>query len=103
MIYNTDLIFNSPNWDGAPLVPDNQAVKNPKAKKPKMALGALYALFDAAALQAIISDPDFAKENSSASIDSTNPKRLNVVEVFKVSGNANVISIDLGFGFYFGT
>ena len=103
MIYNTVLIFNRPKWDGAPLVPDNQAVKNPKAKKPKMALGALYALFDAAALQAIISDPDFAKENSSASIDSTNPKRLNVVEVFKVSGNANVISIDLGFGFYFGT
>lgn len=102
MIYNTDLIFNNSNWDGAPLVPDNQAVKNPTAKKPKMALSALYALFDSAAEEAIISDPDFAKENTSAEISSTNPKRLDINEVFKLSGNANVISVDLDFGFYFG-
>ena len=103
MIYNTDLIFNNSDWDGAPLVPDNQAVKNPSAKKPKAAKAAIDALFDRAALDAIISDPDFAKENSSAGIDGTNPKRLNVKMVFKLSGNANVVSIDLNFGFHYGT
>ena len=103
MIYNTDLIFNNSEWDGAPLVPDNQAVKNPSAKKPKMAMAAINALYDTAAADAIISDPDFAKENSTAGIDDTNPKRLNVKMVFKLSGNANVISIDLNFGFHYGS
>lgn len=102
MIYNTDLIFNNAGWNGAPLVPNNQAVKEPTAKKPKMAVGELYALFDSAGEQAIISDPDFAKENTTADISGTNPKRLDVNEVFKLSGNANVISIDIDFGFYYG-
>jgi hypothetical protein len=102
MIYNTDLIFNTPEWDGAPLVPNDQTITNPAAKKPRMAEASLYALFDSAAEQAIISDPDFAKLNSSAGINNTNPKRLDVVEVFKVAGNVNVISIDLGFGFFYG-
>ena len=102
VIYNTDLIFNNTNWDGAPLVPDGQAVKNPTAKKPKMALAALAAMYDALADEAIISDPDFAKENTTAAISSTNPKRLDINMVFAISGNVNVLSIDLNFGFYFG-
>lgn len=102
MIYNTGLIFGSSDWAGAPLVPDAQAVKTPSAKKPKMALGALYALYDAAGSDGIISDPDYAKTNSSADIDGSNPDRLNVVEVFKLGGNSNVISIDMNFGFYYG-
>jgi hypothetical protein len=102
MIYGADLIFNTPNWDGAPLVPNNQATKNKTTKKPKMGLSALGKLFEDAADDAIISDPDFAKENTTADIDGTNPKRFNVNMVFKLSGNANVISIDMNFGFYYG-
>lgn len=102
VIYNTDLIFNNEEWDGAPLVPDAQAVKNPKAKKPKMALAQLGQMFDNLALDAIIADPDFAKENTTADIDTANPKRLNVREVYKIAGNANVISVDNNFGFNFG-
>jgi len=103
VIYNTALIFDSTDWDGAPLVPDDQSVKNATAKKPKMALAAIYKMFDALADDAIISDPDFAKESSTAAISSVNPKRLDIKLVFLLSGNANVISIDLAFGFYYGT
>jgi len=102
MIYNVDLEYNSTKWDGVPLVEDDQAVKNPAAKHPKDATAALYRIIDAAALDAIISDPEYAKENSSATIGSTNPKRLDVKLVFKLAGNANVISIDLVYGFYYG-
>jgi phage tail sheath gpL-like len=99
-IYNTDLIFNSATWNGKPLIPNSQASRNPNAKKPKMAMAQIFMMIDNLADDAIISDPAYAKANSSASIDSTNAKRLNVKFVFKLSGNANVISIDLAYGFY---
>ena len=102
VVYNEDLIFGGTDWAGAPLVPDDQAVKNPTAKKPKMALSALAKLYQALSDDAIISDPDFAIKNSSAGINTTNPKRLDVKSVVKLSGNTNVISVDLGFGFYYG-
>lgn len=102
VIYNADLIFGGKDWAGAPLVPDIQAVKNPTAKKPKMAMSALAKMFGDLADDAVISDPEFAIANSSASIDGTNPKRLNVRIVCKLAGNTNVISVDVAFGFYYG-
>ena len=103
VIYNDDLIFGQGGgWPGAPLVPDNQAVKNPNAKKPKMGLSALSKLDDTLADDAIISDPDFSRANSSVGIGTSNPKRFDVVHKVKLSGNANVISINLSFGFYYG-
>jgi phage tail sheath gpL-like len=100
MIYSIDLIFRP--WLGDPLVPNDQAISSTSAKKPRMALARLGQLYDSAGLAAIISDPDYAKENSQANIGTTNPKRLDILAVFKLSGNANVISIDQNFGFYFG-
>lgn len=102
MIYNVDLVFNSTRWDGKPLIPDSQATTNRNAKKPRMAVADAGVLTDSFALNAIISDPEFARENTVAEIDSGNPKRLNLSITVKLSGNANVISIDLNFGFYFG-
>lgn len=102
MVYNTDLIFNSPQWSGKPLIPNNQASRNPNAKKPKMALAQIFLMLSNAADDAIISDLEYAKANTPMpTIDSTNAKRLNVKVVFKLSGNANVISIDLAYGFYY--
>jgi phage tail sheath gpL-like len=103
IIYNLDLIFDSVRWDGKPLIPDFQATSNPNAKKPRMARADIGVLIDSLALNAIISDADFAKANTLAEIDDQNPKRLNVVTTMKLSGNANVISVDFNFGFYFGT
>lgn len=101
IIFNLDLIFATDEWDGAPLLPDNQPTVNRTAKKPKMARAAVATLADNLGLQAIISDTEFTKDNTLAEIDSGNPKRLNMVVPVKLSGNVNITSIDLQFGFFF--
>lgn len=103
IIFNIDIIFANTEWDGAPLIPDYQPTTNPKAKKPKMAVAALGSVTDSLGLEALISDPEFTKKNTSAEIDTQNPKRLNIQITVKLSGNTNILAVDLNFGFYFGT
>jgi phage tail sheath gpL-like len=102
VLFNLNLIFATPDWDGAPLIPDNQPTINPSAKKPKMAVAAVAAMIDSLALNAIISDPETAKASIRAQINEQNPKRLDLTFTIQVSGNSNIISVDLNFGFYFG-
>lgn len=102
-IFNIDLIFATDEWDGAPLIPDDQPTVNREAKKPKMAVAEVSSLLDQLGLEAIISDPEAAKQATVAAISSQNPKRLDVATTVQLSGNTNIISIDLDFGFYFGT
>ena len=103
LIFNVDLIFNTPAWDGAPLLPDRDPTFNPSARKPKSAVAAVNGLIDSLGLNAIISDPATAKTRTQAAIDGQNPKRLNVAITVQLVGNANILSIDLDFGFFFGT
>ena len=102
VIYNVALIFNTITWDGAPLIPDDQPTTDPDAKRPKDAIGVLSTLANNLGLRAIISDVPFTLENMASQISSTNPDRLDTVYPVKVSGNVNVQSIDLNFGFFFG-
>lgn len=102
VLFNTDLIFATKEWDGAPLIPDDQPTANRSAKKPKTAVAAVAAMLDGLALNAIISDPETAKKNIIAQINDQNPKRLDLVYTVQLSGNVNIISIDLEFGFFFG-
>jgi phage tail sheath gpL-like len=101
-IFNLDLTFASAEWAGAPLIPDGDATVNPNAKQPKMAKAAVNALLDSLGAQAIISDVATAKASTVAAINSSNPKRLDVSTTVQLSGNTNIISVDLNFGFYFG-
>jgi hypothetical protein len=78
IIYNLALIFEAPEWKGAPLIPDDQATTNKAAKKPKMAVGAVNSLIDNLGLLAIISDPETAKSRTQAAINESNPNRLDV-------------------------
>ncbi len=103
IIFNLNLIFATDEWDGAPLIPDDQPTINSEAKQPKMAVAAANALIDSLGLNAIISDPKTAKENTLAQISEQNPKRLDIALTVQLSGNTNIISVDLNFGFYFGT
>jgi len=103
ILFNLNLIFAVAEWDGAPLIPDDQPTVNRTAKKPKMAVAAVASMLDSLGLNAIISDPETAKANTFAEIDSGNPKRLNLVTTVQLSGNTNIISVDLQFGFFFGT
>lgn len=102
IIFNLDLIFATPEWDGAPLIPDDQPTVNPRAKKPKMAVAAICSVVDSLGLEAIISDTGFTKKNTFAQISTQNPKRLDVKTTVKLSGNTNILSVDLNFGFFFG-
>lgn len=103
IIFNLNLIFATKQWDGAPLIPDDQPTVNRTAKKPKMAVAAVAAMLDSLGLNAIISDPETAKANTQAAINDQNPKRLDVATTVQLSGNTNIISVDLNFGFFFGT
>jgi phage tail sheath gpL-like len=103
IIFNVDLIFNTAEWDGAPLIPDDQPTVNASAKKPKNARAALSVLSDNLGLVALISDPAYSKANTRAEIDSQNPNRLNIVYPVKLGGNVNINSIDINFGLFFGT
>lgn len=103
IIFNLDLIFATKEWNGAPLIPDDQPTVNRAAKKPKSAVAAVAAMLDSLGLNAIISDPETAKENTIAAINDQNPKRLDVSTTVQLSGNTNIISVDLNFGFFFGT
>jgi phage tail sheath gpL-like len=103
ILFNLGLIFDTDEWAGAPLIPDDQPTVNPSAKKPKTAVAAVAALLDTLGLNAIISDPETAKKSIVAGISSSNPKRLDVSFTVQLSGNANIISVDFNFGFLFGT
>lgn len=103
ILFNLDLIFVTPAWDGAPLIPDNQPTTNRAARKPKDAVAAIASMVDSLGLNAIVSDPETIKTTILAAISETNPKRLDVTFTASISGNANIISIDFNFGFFFGT
>jgi len=100
--YNLDLIFDTPEWDGAPLIKSGQATDNPLAKSPSTAITAVASMLEGLALNAIISDLKAAKASIVATINSGNPKRLDIELTVKLSGNTNIISVDLFFGFQFG-
>lgn len=103
IIFNTDLIFKDPGWKSAPLMPDDQVITNPNARKPKDAVAAVASMIDSLGEAAIISDPKTAKGTVTAVINSSNPKRLDVRFTVQLSGNVKIISTDLFFGFFFGT
>ncbi len=102
VLFNLDLIFATANWDGAPLIPDGQPTSNPDAKHPSAAVAAVASMLDSLALNALISDPITAKTTIVAEINGANPKRLDVAFTIQLSGNTNIISVDLNFGFFFG-
>ncbi|MCL2138689.1 MAG: hypothetical protein FWH41_04065 [Treponema sp.] len=102
VVYNVRLIMEQDSMKGAPLVPDMQAVTNPAAIQPSAVKTMFYNLSDSLARAAIISEPEFTKKNMTVKIDSENPKRLNVTFPVKLSGNVEVSSTDIYFGFYLG-
>lgn len=100
--YNFDLEFSKSEWNGAPFIPDGQPTANPNARTPKAAKARACSIIDGLALQAIISDPESAKKATVAAVNSQNPKRLDLTTTVKLSGNTNIVNIDLNFGFFFG-
>jgi|GEM_PF-1830050 len=103
IIYNVSLEFNGPKWRRAVLIPSDQVSTNPNARKPSSAIAAMASIVDVLGKAAIISDPAFTKKTITASIDSSNPNRINIAATFKLSGNTKIKAVTISFGYYFGT
>ena len=100
VVFNLRMLTESDEKKGAPLVPDTTATSNPRAIQPKTLKTELMNLATSLGRAAIISEPQFTRETLIVKIDNTNPKRLNYQYPVKLSGNVEVISGDLYFGFY---
>jgi len=102
LIFNLSLEFESLEWDGKALVPNDQPVATPDARKPRDVIAAANNVLDGAGLQALISDTETAKKLTACVISAQNPKRWDLRVRVQLSGNSNVKSTDLLFGFYYG-
>jgi phage tail sheath gpL-like len=102
IIFNVRLIMEADDLKGAPLVTDDTPTTNPAAVSPKVIKGWFINLVDSLAAQAMITDPTFTKKNIKVWIDEENPKRVNVIFPVKLSGNVEISSTDIYFGFYLG-
>jgi phage tail sheath gpL-like len=102
IIFNLRLIFASEEWAGAALVPDDEVITEPTARKPKTAKAQVAGLLDELGKAALIVNVKAAKKTITAVIDSQNPMRLNVGVTVQLSGNSQIIDVNLAFGFYFG-
>jgi phage tail sheath gpL-like len=102
VVYNVRLIMEADELKGAPLVTDATVTTNRTAVAPKTIKAMFMTLADSLAKEAIIQEPEFTKKNLSVAIDGQNPKRVNVVFPVKLSGNVEISSTDVYFGFYLG-
>jgi phage tail sheath gpL-like len=100
VVFNVRMILEADEKKGAPLVSDATPTTNPRSIQPKTVKTELMNLSNSLSRAAIIQEPEFTKENLSVKIDSFNPKRLNVKFPCKLSGNVEVTSADIYFGFY---
>ena len=102
VVFNVRMIMEDSTVKGAPLVPDDNPTKNPKAIQPKTIKTAMMNLSNDLAVFAILAESTFTKENLVVKISSMNPKRLDVQFPCKLSGNVEVTSTDIYFGFFLG-
>jgi phage tail sheath gpL-like len=103
VLFTLDVLFNQKEWDGAPLVPDGTVLTNPAAKTPNMAKNAWFGKLEGLVKDAILTDEEFTRANTQVVISDQNQNRLDFKTTIKLAGNLSIISIDLDFGFYFGT
>lgn len=99
-LYSIGLPFTKREWAGAPLVPSDQVVTNPKARKPSDVIATVAGVVTGLGKAAIIANPDQAIASIKASI--TGPKRIDFEVTVQLSGNTNVKSATLRFGFNYG-
>lgn len=102
ILHNLNILFNNPAYKKAPLISDGDVSTNVNSRKPNDLVAALNVLTDSLADAAILSDRAFTKKNTVVTINSQNPNRVDPVYPVKLSGNIDINSIDLLFGFYLG-
>jgi phage tail sheath gpL-like len=102
IVYNVRLIMEADEVKGAPLVSDRDITINPAALAPKTIKTSFINLANSLQLNALIADAAFTKKNLVVELDSENPKRINTRFPVKLSGNLEVSSNEIYFGFLLG-
>jgi phage tail sheath gpL-like len=102
IVYNVRMIMESDEMKGAPLLSDITPTTNPRAVQPKTVKTSLMNLATSLSLFALMQEPEYTKTKLVVKISSLNPKRLDVQFPCKLSGNVEVTSTDIYFGFYLG-
>ena len=100
-IFTSRLIFERADWDGAPLARNETPTDDPDIKKPKMAVTDLAAATDALAKAGLLDQPEVIKAGIRAGINGVNPKRLDWSWPVIFSGNTNIVSGSILWGFSF--
>lgn len=98
-IFNFDIEFAKEEWASAPVVEDDDSTTLPEAKKPKMFIAKANEILDNLGDAALIASVAAAKKKTTAVI--AGPNRVNLGAKFPVSANANIIDVDLEFGYLF--
>jgi phage tail sheath gpL-like len=102
VVFNVRMVMEDSTVKGAPLVPDSNPTKHPRAIKPKVIKTRLMNLSNDMALACLLAESDFTKANLVVKISNVNPKRLDTQFPCKLSGNVEVTSSDIYFGFLLG-
>lgn len=100
--FNFEQEFSKDEWNGAPFIPDGQATTNRNARKPKSVKTAAFSVLDRLGLAAILADVEASKKLVTVTQSTTNPKRWDLGVPVYLSGNSNVRSVTLRWGFYYG-
>ncbi len=101
-IFNTDIVFAKQEWAAAPVIADEDATTNPKAKQPKMFKAQMNDILANLGDAAIIKNVSAAKKLTTAVVNAQNPDRVDLKARFPLSSNADIINVDLEFGFFGG-
>jgi len=102
VVFNVRMIMEDSTVKGAPLVPDMNPTKHPRAIKPKIIKTRMMNLANDMALACLLAESDFTKKNLVVKISSMNPKRLDTQFPCRLAGNVEVTSNDIYFGFFLG-
>ena len=102
ILYNFELEFTKPEWQGAPLLSDGQSSDHPRAKTPSdakaSAANVLYRLGQSAIIDKVTESQKAIRAVKSA----TNSKRIDLVVPVVLAGTTNVIDLVIPWGFSYG-
>lgn len=98
-IFNTAIEFEKAKWAAAPVIADSDASRNENAKKPRDFKAEMNSILENLGDAALIKNVDVAKQQTTAKINEQNTDRVDVKAVFPMSSNADIINVELDFGF----
>lgn len=101
-IFNTDIEFAKKEWAAAPIIADEDATTNENAKQPKSFKAKMNQILENLGDAAIIKNVAAAKKLTTAKQNAQNPDRVDLKARFPLSSNADIINVDLEFGFFGG-